>query len=140
MDYVLANIREMLIAQGYSQSIIITNQVIMQTSNNSSLQNAIFLIEESSQPILSNNSFLDFALYLRNSDPQTAETQILDIYHYLHGKRGNVGTVANNKVKINLVQALSRPYVYSLNTTGANLVEYVIKFRVQYIDTDFDNI
>lgn len=140
-NYILADVREILVENGYASDRILTNQVIEQTNTESGMQDLIILVEESgSQPIMGNVASSDFALYLRRQDPETAETDIRDIYHLLHGRRGNTNTVANSYSKINIIQALTRPYVYSVETTGGNMLEYVIKFRVQYVDTDFDNI
>lgn len=137
-NYILADIKEILESLGYTN--IYTNQVTNQTSQESALYDSIYLIEQNSSTDFSNISNLEFDLYLRRQDPEVAENVARAIYHSLHGRRENIDTVANGYSKINLIQAISRPRVYSTLASGANVVEYIIKFRVQWIDGDFDNL
>ena len=137
-NYLLADIKELLESLGYSN--IYTNKITNQTSQESSLYESIYLLEQDSTTDFSNISNLDFDLYIRRADPEIAETDARAVYHALHGRRENVDTVANGYSKINLIQALTRPKVYSTIASGSNVVEYIIKFRIQWIDSDFDNI
>lgn len=139
LKHILKSVKNILVAEGYASDQIIL-QNIKPESKESSLSSAIFIIEESSTPILSNLQFADIAIYIRRPSAEDGNIVAQDIYHKLHGRRGNSGTVTNNNAKINIITALTRPYAYSTITTGSNMVEYQIKFRVQYIDTDFDNI
>ena len=126
--------------ESFGYSDIILQTIGQQTSLETSLQSAIFIIEESNLPILSNLQYSDIAIYIRRPDPEQANTVSQDLFHKLHGRRGNVGTVSTDHAKINLITALTKPFAYSTITTGSNMTEYVIKVRIEYIDTDFDNI
>jgi len=139
LNFLLSDIRQILINYDYRSDEIILQTVGQQTSLATSLQNAIYIIEESNMPSVSNLQFSDIAIYVRRPNPESANTVAQDIYHKLHGRRGNAGVVSAGFAKINIIEALSKPYAFSTNTTGANTTEYVIKFRVQYIDTDFAN-
>lgn len=139
LNFILKDIKSILVNAGYSGGEIILQTANYQTSQNTSLQNAIFLISESSPVSMDSYISTDFALYVRRPDPEQANTVSQDIYHTLHQKRGNVGLVSANYAKLDLIMALTQPYPYSVITTGGNVTEFVTKYRVNYIDTDFEN-
>lgn len=130
----------MLVNQGYNSNEIIISTIVEQPTDDTSLQSSIFLIPESTDSEVSNLQQQDFALYLRRPSPEQANTDSKKIFHYLNGKRGNVGTVAQGYAKLLWIDCKAKPYTYSVKTTGGNLTEVVMKFTINYIDTDFDNI
>lgn len=136
-NYPLENVREMLLAQNL-ENIYIDN-IVEDPEKNISVQSAIFLIPETSTPTLTNLQTLDFSCYVRNSNIDTAFEQSWQIWHYLHNKRGNFNTVANNYLKITLIEGITSPYQFSTTSTGANFNEYITRLRIHYIDTNFDN-
>lgn len=139
LNFILKDIKSILVAYGYNADEIILQTIGAQTSENTSLQSSIFIIADPTNGNYSNYQVQDISLYIRRPNPDDVNIVAEDIYHKLHGRRGGAGTVANNFNKILLIQAISKPFAYSTTTSGSNTTEYVIKFRVQYIDTGFDN-
>jgi len=140
LNYILKDIKTMLVNQGFTADDIVISTVIEQPTDDTSLQNAIFLIPESTQANVSNYQTFDFALYLRRADVETANTDSRTIFEYLNGKRGNIGLVSAGYAKILWIEVKAQPYTYSVRTTGGNLTEIAMKFTINYINTDFDNI
>ena len=138
LNYILEDIRQLLLNMGYPASEVILQNVIADPNQYSSLQNAIFIMEDSSPVSMDANIITDFSIYVRRKTVKQGQIVSNNIYHKLHQKRGNIDEVSEGNAKINLIQALSRPIPYSASTTGAKLMEFATRYRVTYIDTDFE--
>lgn len=136
----LENIKELLNTDlAIPNNEIIIDQIIENVDLDSGMQDLVALIPESSVPGFSPSTILDFSLYVRGGDPDVTAARVKTIYQYLHGHRGNAGTVAQGYNKLNLIEALSTPYTYSLTANGGDLYESVTKYRIHYVENNFDN-
>lgn len=138
MNYILADIRTYLLSQNYTDIYI--DYVTDNPETNSSIQEGIFLISEPSPTLTSQGGLINrtsiFSLYVRRGDPEQARVVSEEILHKLATIRGTVGTLASGNRKINYIETLTPPYLYGINANNG-LTEFISRYSVQYVDSDF---
>jgi hypothetical protein len=135
MNYPLDAIDTILTAQGYTDIYI--DQVFSDSSQNTSIIEAIFLVSEPTAGRDNFAQFFDFAIYVRRNDPEQARIVATNIYKYLNTFRGKDEPISSGGIKINYIETLTKPSFFGTNTQGGQ-TEFISRYRIQYVDLDIN--
>lgn len=111
-NYILEDIRTLLIVEGYSD-INIDFLLVPDTSTPSGQQ--ILLVSEGgqSEPYVTGTE--DFAIYVYRNNPKNAQEDSRAIWAYLNGLQGGLNTT--NSVMINRITTRQKPMPYIQNNS-----------------------